>query len=482
MKKTNDGINMFTSNGTVDGIIEKTTAEQMFNKAVDSQAIGLYISQNKKYLALIQVEGYYMGDTEDWAYDDEEGYEVNFAITNASEKLDLNDIKPIDENLQYTSNGIVPEDDAIEGINNVLETFKAYDTFNVPKEVKDEEPNANYTHVVYLWPFAGYQLYPFYVTSDSDYAGTVIALAVKQAIENGQKNFYYTEEELSDLTDEEKDENYIYFDMSEFDLPNVYIDAYNTKVYTKEEDPYKKIEEKAETEAPVEDNTPKTFEELLNESVNPMDNVSVKEVEDHGDNEYCAVLDVEISGKDLMEYGLTSINSEYTDEIEFNEDALETYLTGNLGLGELVNGYTYDKEAGIYIEACEPGDNFEYISYKKEYNAQEMDIIEKYEGSVILTIEIIFKKELTKDCDNTPKISKKFLNSLKAKDSYKVDFYVEGNLLEGRTENGFDTYKEAEDFAEDEIMIISQNGYEKEIPLEDITYEINYVRDFEEEE
>ena len=54
-------------------------------------------------------------------------------------------------------------------------------------------------------------------------------------------------------------------------------------------------------------------------------------------------------------------------------------------------------------------------------------------------------------------------------------------MLEGRTESGFETYKDAEDYAEEEIAIISQNGLEKEIPLEDITYEINYVRDYVED-
>ena len=79
------------------------------------------------------------------------------------------------------------------------------------EDEKSEEPKANYTHVVYLWPNAGYSLYPFYVNCDTNNTYDILAGAVAQAVEKGEKMFYFTEEELEDLTDEEKDE-YIYLD------------------------------------------------------------------------------------------------------------------------------------------------------------------------------------------------------------------------------------------------------------------------------
>ena len=104
-----------------------------------------------------------------------------------------------------------------------------------------EAVKEDYTHVVYLWPNAGYWLVPFYVKSDTEDVASLIAEALAQAIEKGQKMFYFTEEELADLTEEEKD-TYTYFDMSELDLPNVYLSEdgmHNVKIYKKDEDPYK---------------------------------------------------------------------------------------------------------------------------------------------------------------------------------------------------------------------------------------------------
>ena len=40
------------------------------------------------------------------------------------------------------------------------------------------------------------------------------------------------------------------------------------------------------------------------------------------------------------------------------------------------------------------------------------------------------------------------------RDSFKVEFYVEGNLLEGQTEGGFETYQDAEDYAEEQLAIL----------------------------
>lgn len=146
-KKVEDGISVFTSEGNIDGIIENTSAEKMFENARDSQAIALYISKNKKYLAMLQVEGYWMADTEDWAYDEEDGYEVTFTITKASDKLDLNNIEVLDSSLLYESKGIVPEDQAIEGISEVLDKFKVFTAepdVEDSKSIKDSNVSINF--------------------------------------------------------------------------------------------------------------------------------------------------------------------------------------------------------------------------------------------------------------------------------------------------------------------------------------------------
>lgn len=296
---------------------------------------------------------------------------------------------------------------------------------NKMKDARDEEPKSDYTHVVYLWPFAGYSLYPFYVFNDySKDPAVILAQAVAQAVENGQKNFYYTEEELEDLTDEEKDENYIYLDLSDLGLPNVYIDAYNTKIYTKEEDPYKPEEKKAETEAPVEDSKKLNDDIYYGRIPSNADKVivSLKEKNAKPNSEAYVILPQKKA------------------HIIITQEELPEFSKGN-------DVYEYPQEdSGKVVD----------IAY---------DIIQKVKSEPVTKVQF-------EAIENTEEIKPR-----RVRDSYKVDFYVEGNLLEGHTEDGFETFAEAEEYAEDEIAIISQNGMEKEIPLEDITYEINFVRE-----
>jgi len=615
------------------------------------------------------------------------------------------------------------------------------------------EPNANYTHVVYMWPNAGYELIPFYVNSDTEDTATLIAEALAQAIENGQRMFYFTEEDLEDLTDEEKDTNYVYFDLSELGLPNVYISEeqlYNTKVYTKEEDPYKKTEEKAETESPVEDsvNDNPKYKEYKTRIQNAKSRQELREIKEEilksynsGDfTEYEFKILKNYFDKNLdkvkdcntvkdeptkMTYGEISdifykhnkennIKNQFEDPnaleavIVFSSDnwpnnnyslesrsykfssdnkAFLTNMIGNSVFGESLDGtdriridwylhdwkvdYCYllsndnnvEKEAevedcdtvkdeanpknvilvkidgewktwgGTNRDKLEEDSRYEELVKKygkenikfepnkvkdsgeevditiplainlKEWYTKEFptdpegeylneditlqnvyDFINKYgcegpDGDLYdyigagdsLVRERIFakisealnvpyndiynkwlrsgvndsKKTKCKDSSNVryyarvlESLAGKKINSdnleecaklagisstqklldvlddlvndmyisgnnetltytipleaykelpnylkwydsksVKCKDSFKVEFFIEGNLLEGKTEEGFETYQEAEDFAEEEVAIISQNGIDKEIPLEEIAYEITYVHD-----
>ena len=487
------------------------------------------------------------------------------------------------------------------------------DTKGITLDKKDDydffkdsnEPTENYTHVVYMWPNAGYELIPFYVNSDTEDTATLIAEALAQAVEKGEKMFYFTEEELEDLTDEEKDTNYVYFDLSELGLPNVYISEeqlYNTKVYTKEEDPYKKNEEKAETEAPVEDcNTVKdepakmTYGEISDifynhnkengikqqfSDPNPLEAVIVFSSENWPDKDYSLesrsykfssdnkgfltnMIGSSVYGESLDKsdriridwylhdwkvdycYLISDLNQAETEkEVEMEDstnpkNAILVKVDGkwktfggsnaeslekDSRYEELVKKYGKDnikftankdldkiKDSGEEVEITIPlainlkewytkefptdpegeylnkditlqnvydfinkygcegpnGDFYDFIGAGDSLVRER--IFEKIAKELNVSYEDIYNKWLRSDVDDSIKT--------KCKDSFKVEFFIEGNLLEGKTEEGFETFEEAEEFAEDEVAIISQNGIEKEIPLEDITYEITYVYD-----
>lgn len=466
------------------------------------------------------------------------------------------------------------------------------------------EPNANYTHVVYMWPNAGYKLYPFYVNSDIEDTATLIAEALAQAIENGQRMFYFTEEELEDLTDEEKDTNYSYFDLSELGLPNVYVSEeqlYNTKVYTKEEDPYKKTEEKAETESPVEDcntvkdeptkmtygqicdifykhnkenNIKNQFEDpnaleavivfssdnwpndnyslesrsykfssdnkafltnmignsVFGESLDGTDRIRIdwylhdwkvdycyllsndNNVEKEAEVEDCDTVKDEANPKNVIlvkidgewktwggtnrdkleedsryeelvkKYGKENIKFE-PNKVKDSEEEVDITIPLAINLKEWYTKEFPTDPEGEYLNeditlqnvydfinkyGCEgpDGDLYDYIGAGDSLVRER--IFAKISEALNVPYDNIYNKWLKCGVND----SKKHVN-----DSFKVEFFIEGNLLEGKTEEGFETYQEAEDFAEEEVAIISQNGIDKEIPLEEIAYEITYVHD-----
>ena len=138
--------------------------------------------------------------------------------------------------------------------NDILYTEKGWDAFkdwaNKNKGAKIEalkESKEDYTHVVYLHPGFGYRLFPFFVKCDSNEPSEAIERALCQAIDEGDKDFYYEEDKLEDNFDEQEIEDiydgnspYVYFDLSEYgDYPNVVVDLTETKVFSKDEDPWK---------------------------------------------------------------------------------------------------------------------------------------------------------------------------------------------------------------------------------------------------
>ena len=72
---------------------------------------------------------------------------------------------------------------------------------------------------------------------------------------------------------------------------------------------------------------------------------------------------------------------------------------------------------------------------------------------------------------------KQFKNKMEDSISYEVRFYLDEKLLEDKTEKGFATFKEAEDFALDQLAIISQNEDKEPIELDRIRYEIAEVEE-----
>ncbi len=134
-----DNVNIFEGTFTTDGIIEDVNAEEIFKKAADEQATQVLISKDKNYMGLLNVEGYWMVDTEGW-FDEkgtEEGYTVNFAIGKFKENLDL-DFFSAYVDLVYESGEPVTEDEAIKGINDILDRFKSNYVDKPESEVKDE--------------------------------------------------------------------------------------------------------------------------------------------------------------------------------------------------------------------------------------------------------------------------------------------------------------------------------------------------------
>lgn len=393
---------------------------------------------------------------------------------------------------------------------------KYIEAFKGKMEDSVEAPN-EYTHVVYLYPGYGAQLYPFYVNSDSDYEGTVLALAVKQAVEKELQSFYWTEEDLADLTDEEKDENYIYFDLSEYGLPNVYIDAYNTKIFTKEEDPWKpeKAETPAEEAHPVEDSfklSPSDIEivddarkALARENIMP----SIENVLNELDTNFNGFMD-DVKHKEVIEYLKnpkhykqsledSCINDDtYYGRVPRNAEEISVglYSTGDYQK-KLDNSqktmYLILPKKKAYIKTNKEHyfasplskSHIMFYSYPQdtleEVDEIANDIIAKCNAQPYSEEDYLKLKE-EDESKQVNEVFNKFEERKSLGDSYKINFYVEGNLLEGQSEEGFETYKEAEEFAEDKVAIISQNGMEKEIPLEDITYEIIYNSDDEDDE
>lgn len=392
---------------------------------------------------------------------------------------------------------------------------KYIESFEGKMKDSNEAPS-EYTHVVYLYPGYGAQLYPFYVNSDDDYEGTVLALAVKQAVEKGLQSFYWTEEDLTDLTDEEKDENYIYFDLSEYDLPNVYIDAYNTKIFTKEEDPWKpeKAETPSEEAHPVEDSfklSPSDIEivddarkALARENIMP----SIENVLNELDTNFNGFMD-DVKRKEVIEY--LKNPKHYKQSLEDSCINDDTYFGRVPRNAEEISVGLYS--TGDYQKQLEPSQKTIYLILPKkgayiklnqeQYYASPLskshimfysypqdtledieeiakDIIAKCNAKAVTEDEYLKLKE-----EDEPKEVNEIFNKFEQRkslgDSYKVEFYVEGNLLEGQTEEGFESFEEAEEYAEDQVAVISQNGMEKEIPLEDITYEIVYDSETEED-
>lgn len=121
-----DNINIFSGEATLDGYIESVNASDIFNKANEEQMTQILISKDKKFMALLNVEGFWMADTEGWMEEKgtEEGYEVQFAIGDFTEKLNLDGFDSYDD-LFYSSNGPVTEDEVIEQIKKILNTFKS---------------------------------------------------------------------------------------------------------------------------------------------------------------------------------------------------------------------------------------------------------------------------------------------------------------------------------------------------------------------
>ena len=141
-----DNVNIFSGEATLDGYIEDVDANELFNKANDEQATQLLISKDKNFMGLLNVEGFWMADTEGWMEEKgtEEGYEVQFAIGDFTEKLDLNNFNSYAD-LFYSSEGPVTEDEAIEGIEKILNTFKSNYVDEV--DVKDEPQHLTFGQV-----------------------------------------------------------------------------------------------------------------------------------------------------------------------------------------------------------------------------------------------------------------------------------------------------------------------------------------------
>lgn len=142
----NDNVNIFEGTFTTDGIIEDVTAEEIFKKAADEQATLVLISKDKKYMGLLNIEGFWMADTEGWLEEKgtEDGYTVNFAIGDFKENLDLDFFNAYGD-LVYESGETVTEDEAIEGIEKILNTFKSNYVDEV--DVKDEPQHLTFGEV-----------------------------------------------------------------------------------------------------------------------------------------------------------------------------------------------------------------------------------------------------------------------------------------------------------------------------------------------
>lgn len=142
----------------------------------------------------------------------------------------------------------------------IMYTEKGWDSFakwvkdnkgkDLGESLKEDKVPQDYTHVVYLHPGFGYQLYPFYVKCEGqgDCLQEAIERALCQAIDNGDEAFFVREEDVDDQFSPEdveklydgKLDNWTYFDLSEYgDYPIVFVNLTETKVYPKDKDPWK---------------------------------------------------------------------------------------------------------------------------------------------------------------------------------------------------------------------------------------------------
>ena len=131
---------------------------------------------------------------------------------------------------------------------------------------------------------------------------------------------------------------------------------------------------------------------------------------------------------------------------------------------------TEDRNGNFNNESAKNYIKRRVYQFINQYEENPNDFVDEPEEGVIEELKKIVFNDSVISKEMQEEYLKPFKN--KMKDSFGVEFYVEGNLLEGHTETGFETYAEAKEYAEDQLAIISQNGMEEEIPLENIAYNI----------